>query len=117
MSRTTAVGRGGCGRAGAAADVPPQPTVVWEPGQWPAPVQGAACRVVQEALTNAVRHAAGARIEVSVESSAPDGPAGRLVVDVPDGPPPLERAPLPQGGQCLGPAAEPGTGFQVQTVF
>jgi signal transduction histidine kinase len=52
---------------------------VGEPGRWPIPVAEAAYRVVQESITNVLRHAPGAQAEVAVA----DEP-GRLVVTVHD---------------------------------
>ncbi|WP_419998723.1 sensor histidine kinase [Streptomyces boninensis] len=53
------------------AGVPVDLTVSGTPGPLPAGVDLAAYRVVQEALTNAVKHAAGAHVRVAVEH-APD---------------------------------------------
>ncbi|MGG2462043.1 sensor histidine kinase [Streptomyces sp. RGM 3693] len=73
--------------------------------RWPAPVERAAYRIVQEAVTNARKHAAGAGVTVALRdggarSAAPAG--GTLVVEVRNGPggavaPDGER-PLPSSG-------------------
>nr|WP_255429851.1 histidine kinase [Streptomonospora sp. PA3] len=65
--------------AGAQRLDPPSP-----PGGRADPVQQAVVRVVQEALTNAAKHAPGAPVAVSAE----EPPRGRLVVRVRNGPPP-----------------------------
>jgi signal transduction histidine kinase len=58
------------------------------------PVAGrAAYRIVQEALTNAGKHAPGAAVQVTVER-----PSGELVVRVVNGPAPLPAVDAPGGG-------------------
>jgi len=74
---------------------------VEEPDGWSADIQTAAYRVVQEALTNAVRHAPGARIEVTIESSALDSSSERLVVMVRNEPPRVAVSSTPHGGHGL----------------
>ncbi|MFF9407216.1 sensor histidine kinase [Streptomyces anandii] len=74
---------------------------VKEPAGWPADIQSAAYRVVQEALTNAVRYAPGARIEVTIESSALDSSSERLVVMVRNEPPRVAVSSTPHGGHGL----------------
>ena len=66
----------------------------------------AAYRIVQEALTNAGRHAPGAATSVVVER-----PPGRLVVRVVNGPPPVRPADSPGGGYGL-----TGLGERVRTL-
>ncbi|MFK4729109.1 histidine kinase [Agromyces mediolanus] len=67
-----------------------------------APVEHLAARVVQEGLANCVRHAAGGRVAVSIESDE----GGLLVrVDSRDGRP-LERPSLPGNGTGLATLAE-----------
>jgi signal transduction histidine kinase len=61
----------------------------------------AAYRIVQEALTNAGKHAPGAAVTVSVER-----PSGRLVVRVVNGPAPHPPADAPGGGFGLVGVAE-----------
>ncbi|MEV6603415.1 sensor histidine kinase [Kutzneria sp. NPDC051319] len=60
-----------------------------DPGELPAPVDSTAYRIVQEALTNTVRHAVEAR-SVSVRFSRDDG---SLVVEVQDDGRPVETEP------------------------
>lgn len=68
----------------------------------PAPVEQLAARVVQEGLANCVRHAAGGRVAVSIETDE----GGLLVrVDSRDGRP-LERPSLPGNGSGLAMLAE-----------
>jgi signal transduction histidine kinase len=67
--------------------------------RWPEAVERAAYRTVQEALTNARKHAPGAAVTVRVL-----GRGARLLVEVHNGPAPLhaERdTPLPGGGHGL----------------
>ncbi|MEU1519172.1 histidine kinase [Streptomyces sp. NPDC005811] len=65
-----------------------------------------AYRIVQEALANVVRHAPGARTQVSLSVTAPDPQDGaRLTVLVVNGP-----APRPPGGPSGGPLEAHGTG-------
>ncbi|MGK5530470.1 sensor histidine kinase, partial [Streptomyces sp. URMC 129] len=66
---------------------------VGRPDRWPAATQAAAFRVVQEALTNAARHAPGAWVHVDVGSVDDDT---CLVVEVRNGPP--TRPPAPERG-------------------
>ncbi|MPQ99066.1 sensor histidine kinase [Modestobacter sp. I12A-02628] len=66
----------------------------------------AAYRIVQEALTNAGRHAPGATTSVVVER-----PPGRLVVRVVNGPPPAPSSGSPGGGYGL-----TGLGERVRTL-
>ena len=80
--------------------VPIELTVTGTPVPLPAGVELAAYRVVQEALTNAVKHAAGARVRVSV-----DHVPGALHIEVSD-----------TGGTAMspvdpGPGAAPGYGL------
>lgn len=72
-------------------------------GPMPPPLVGrTAYRIVQEALTNARRHAPGAAVAVEVTG----GPAGRLVVEVRNAPPP---GPAPfSGGDGGGSGGEGG---------
>ncbi|TFV58303.1 sensor histidine kinase [Geodermatophilus sp. DF01-2] len=71
------------------------------------PVVGrAAYRIVQEALTNAGRHAPGGEVQVTVER-----PAGELVVRVLNGPPVRRAEPVPGGGYGL-----VGLGERVRTL-
>jgi len=92
----------------------------------PSGVQLAAYRVVQEALTNTVRHAAGARAQVSVECTA-----DRLTVAVADSGPRPDAAPSPPAGGGHGliglrerlrlydgtlTAGPSGTGYRVDAV-
>lgn len=65
----------------------------------PAPVEAAIYRIVQESITNVVRHARATRVEVRVEES--DGSVAVSVADDGRG----GRQPSPAG------AAEPGTGI------
>jgi signal transduction histidine kinase len=104
---------------GAAVDLAPQPTLADLPGltgdagfdvtlemdgahpDLPAPVQRAAYRTVQEALTNIRKHADGTAATVTVRRQ---GPA--LTVEVVNGPPsgaaqPNQAPPLPGGGHGL----------------
>jgi signal transduction histidine kinase len=60
--------------------------------RWSDPVERAAYRIVQEALTNVGKHAPGARITVTL---APEGPALRVTV---------RNAPAPGGHPALPPA-------------
>ena len=53
-----------------------------------------AYRIVQEALSNAGRHAPGSRVVVNVERDS-----GELRLDVVNGPPPLPRTLRPNGGR------------------
>ncbi|MFC1403945.1 MULTISPECIES: sensor histidine kinase [Streptacidiphilus] len=84
------------------------------PPALPEPVERAAYRTVQEALTNVRKHAPGARTEVELRCVWPNGgpPGGessageRLVVSVVNGPPTLVRdgtdlSDLPRGGHGL----------------
>ena len=115
--------------------VPVELTVTGTPAPLPAGADLAAYRVVQEALTNAVRHAAGARIRVTVghapgavhidvsdtggTPAAPAGPGGgrgliglreRLAVHGGT----LEAGPRPTGGfrvRAVIPVAEPAEGL------
>ncbi|GAA1966045.1 sensor histidine kinase [Kitasatospora viridis] len=66
--------------------------------EWPEPVQRAAYRTVQEALTNISKHAPGARVRVTVRDEGE-----RLLVEVRNGPAPASvPAPgLPGGGHGL----------------
>uniref|UniRef100_A0AAU2JJH1 histidine kinase n=1 Tax=Streptomyces sp. NBC_00049 TaxID=2903617 RepID=A0AAU2JJH1_9ACTN len=105
--------------------VPVELTVRGGPAGLPAGVDLAAYRVVQEALTNTVKHAAGARVSVLVEYAP-----GELLVDVTDsgGRP---RPPGPGGGRGLVGLRErlalyggtlhtgrrPGGGFRVRAVI
>ncbi|AUG78599.1 histidine kinase [Kitasatospora sp. MMS16-BH015] len=66
------------------------------PGPWPEAVERAAYRTVQEALTNAGKHAPGAELTVRVGSAGP-----RLLVEVRNGPPARRPDPLPGGGHGL----------------
>lgn len=67
---------------------------------WPEPVQRAAYRTVQEALTNISKHAPGAEVRVRLRTRG-----GRLLVDVLNGPAPARVGagpePLPGGGHGL----------------
>ncbi|KUN06291.1 hypothetical protein AQI95_15505 [Streptomyces yokosukanensis] len=74
---------------------------VKDPDRWSARVQSAVYHVVQEALTNAIRHAPGARIEVVVESTPANQSADRLFVDVRNGPAPGATPSVPHGGHGL----------------
>ncbi|MEV0092192.1 histidine kinase [Streptomyces sp. NPDC050738] len=75
----------GLGRLAALADgvrdtgVPVELTVTGAPATLPAGVDLAAYRVVQEALTNAVKHASGARIRIAVDHTP-----GALRIEVTD---------------------------------
>jgi signal transduction histidine kinase len=79
------------------------------PPALPEPVERAAYRTVQEALTNVRKHAPGARTEVKLDCVCPtDDPpvAERLLVSVVNGPPALVRdgtdlSDLPRGGHGL----------------
>ena len=79
------------------------------PPALPEPVERAAYRTVQEALTNVRKHAPGARTEVELHCVCPanDPPVGeRLLVSVVNGPPALVRdgtdlSDLPRGGHGL----------------
>jgi signal transduction histidine kinase len=77
-----------------ATGVPVELTVTGTPAALPAGADLAAYRVVQEALTNVVKHAAGARVRVSVEHG-PDA----VRVEVSD-----------SGGTAAAPAAPAGPG-------
>ena len=72
------------------AGVPVALTVRGDAAAVPSGVQLALYRVVQEALTNTVRHAAGARAQVAVDCAA-----DRLVVAVTDTGPCLDADPVP----------------------
>lgn len=67
----------------------------------------AAFRVVQESLTNALRHAPGAEVDVLIRSAA-DGRA--LVVRVENGPPPYRQTPAPGRLSSTGSVSGSGTG-------
>ncbi len=69
----------------------------------PKPVQLCAYRVVQEALTNARRHAPGSRVRIGIRADA-----GALRVRVSD-----DGGPA---GAKAGPAAEPGQGFGLRGI-
>ncbi|WP_052432752.1 sensor histidine kinase [Streptacidiphilus carbonis] len=79
------------------------------PPALPEPVERAAYRTVQEALTNVRKHAPGAFTEVELSCVAPGGDgqaAERLLVSVVNGPPALVRdgtdlSDLPRGGHGL----------------
>lgn len=76
--------------AHAAAGVPVTSTLdVQDPGSIPLPVQTAAYRIVAESLVNALRHAPGAPIALSVHGGAGHGGAGpgSVEVSVANGPP------------------------------
>ncbi|MET0133885.1 MAG: histidine kinase [Kibdelosporangium sp.] len=93
-----------------------------EPGELPAPVGFSAYRILQESLTNAVRHARGAdavaiefvRTETALDlvvtdnGSAPAGPAGNGIRGM------RERAEALGGTLTAGPAER---GFQVRAVL
>ncbi|MEV6480270.1 histidine kinase [Streptomyces sp. NPDC051576] len=101
------------------------------PDRWPGDVQHAAYRVVQEALTNAARHAPEARIEVTVDSSTSDGSGEQLFVEVRNEPTRLAVPSIPRGGTGLAGLFEQVTqvdgefvygrtedgGFHVRAVF
>jgi signal transduction histidine kinase len=80
---------------------PPEGSSAVDPG-----VGRAAYRIVQEALTNAGKHAPGARVQVTV-----DRPAGRLVVRVVNGPCRQQVSDAPGGGYGL-----VGLGERVRTL-
>lgn len=68
------------------------------PGELPPMAALAAHRVVQEAVTNAAKHAPGAAVTVHLTRPRPDGAITVAVAnDAPPGPPPL----LPSGGHGL----------------
>ncbi|WP_406124746.1 sensor histidine kinase [Streptomyces sp. NBC_00989] len=101
------------------------------PDHWPGDVQNAAYRVVQEALTNAARHAPDARIEVTVTSSPVEGSRERLLVEVRNHPTRVAVPSMSGGGNGLAGLAEQVTqvngeftygktedgGFHVRAVF
>ncbi|MGW1770223.1 sensor histidine kinase [Streptomyces sp. NPDC002104] len=105
--------------------VPVELTVRGTPAGLPGGVDLAAYRVVQEALTNTVRHAAGASVSVLVEYAP-----GELRVEVTDSGG-LARHPGPDGGRGLAGLRErlalyggtlhagprPGGGFRVRAVI
>ncbi|WP_322922050.1 sensor histidine kinase [Nocardioides renjunii] len=104
------------------AGAPVSLRVVGDPGALHATASLATYRIAQEALTNAVRHAPGARTEVELRV---EGDATRLTVDS-DGPPGRrtpdgvglasmrERAEAVGGRLAAGPA---GTGWRVEAVL
>ena len=81
--------------AGAGAD---QPVRDWPVTDWPEPVQRAAYRTVQEALTNVRKHAPGSEVSVRLRTRGDS-----LVVQVRNGPPAPGAEPLllPGGGHGL----------------
>ncbi|GGQ02044.1 sensor histidine kinase [Streptomyces roseolilacinus] len=99
-----------------------------DPATVPAATGRTVYRIVQEALTNARKHAPGAEVTVSVRGRPGDGPGAGLTVDVsnppPAGPVPhvpgsgqgliglTERATLAGGRLCHGPG--PRGGFAVR---
>ncbi|MEU3272101.1 sensor histidine kinase [Saccharomonospora sp. NPDC006951] len=100
-------------------------TVRGDSGELPAPVDAAAYRILQESLTNVIRHADNARsVDIGFERSG--GELTLVVRD--DGEPPRspkpgnglrgmrERADALGGKVDAGPSAE-GTGFQVRAVL
>ena len=106
--------------------VPVELTVTGTPPPLPAGVDLAAYRVVQEALTNAVKHAAGARVRVAVDhvpgavhiavsdtggtGAAPAGPGGgRGLIGL--------RERLAVHGGTLHAGERPTGGFQVRAVI
>lgn len=109
-----------------AAGMPVEVTATGTPGQLPAGVDLAAYRVVQEALTNAMKHATGAQVAVRVEHGV-----DALCVQVSDagGPPSAsartgngrgliglrERLAIYDGTLDAGPL--PGGGYQVRAVI
>ncbi|MFD7418269.1 sensor histidine kinase, partial [Kitasatospora purpeofusca] len=75
------------------AGLPAELSLAAELGEVPPAVDLSAYRIVQEALANVVRHAPGARTQVSVRAAA-----GHLNVLVVNGPAPKPAAPLESAG-------------------
>ncbi|MEV0322658.1 sensor histidine kinase [Streptomyces sp. NPDC050658] len=71
---------------------------------WSAATEHAAYRAVQEALTNARKHAPGSPATVRVTSAAPDDGPRNLVVEI------HNSAPAESSHQSAGPATLPGSG-------
>jgi signal transduction histidine kinase len=108
------------------AGVPVELTVLGEPVQLPPGMDLAAYRVVQEALTNAMKHAQGAEVRITVEH-APQA----LTLEVADSggrPAPTARSGAGRGllglrerlgvyGGTLEAAEAPGGGFRVRAVI
>jgi len=85
------------GASGVTAELESGPEVIG-PARWPEPVERAAYRTVQEALTNVRKHAPGSAVTVRLLAQS-----GSLIVQVRNGPPAPGAEPLllPGGGHGL----------------